>query len=83
MKEHYYTLQHSGEGMFEYDKQKFKEEKAYLQKTLNNLKRNNIMPSVGDMIRGESEVYYIKTICHYIHSTVFWVDEVEFRENEY
>ena len=57
----------------------FKEEKPFLLKTLNSLRKKKIIPKVGEMLYGNDNVYYIKSICYYETHCCFWVDEDEHR----
>jgi len=74
-----YFVEHEGNGCYDYLRELFEEEKPFLIKTLKKLSRKKIVPKVGDMIYGDDNVYYIKSICFYDTHCCFWVDEDENR----
>ena len=74
-----YTVEHDGEGCYEYLVDMFEEERPYLIKALKRMSRARIKPSVGDMLYGYDNPYYIRKICYYNHSCTFWVDEEQYR----
>lgn len=74
-----YKVEHDGEGNFQFNREMFNDEKVYLQETLDQLNKKNLVPRVGECIYGEDQGFYIKKICHYGSQVVFWVDEEENR----
>ena len=74
-----YMIEHEGDGYYDHFVEMFKEEKPFLLKTLNSLRKKKIIPKVGEMLYGNDNVYYIKSICYYETHCCFWVDEDEHR----
>jgi len=74
-----FLVEHEGDGCYDHLREMFKEEKPFLLKTLNKLRKKKITPNVGDMLYGFDNVYYIKSICYYDSYCCFWVDEDEHR----
>lgn len=74
-----YMVEHEGDGCYDHLQEMFKEEKPFLLKTLNSLRKKKITPKIGEMLYGDDNVYYIKSICYYQTHCCFWVDEDEHR----